>query len=227
VHYWLRQQRNAAAGGIGHERIVMNISNITFGAAFVISTLFGSAVLAQTVEFDLFGMQIGDTLEEVDQIATERGFEPSSKPLTSGPDFEQAVAIRRGEISRSDANNAVAEARYVRGEDRLTIEFAPWPEGSSVSRIIYRPRLGSLDDCPGFLEAFEARYGHGIEYAGDWLDRPTVRINGVEQTEAGTVTASASCSFSSPAAIYLTYWKANFVLNDLLDEADGEIIHDF
>lgn len=204
----------------------MNISHITFGA-LVSASLLGSPAVAQTVEFDLFGIQIGDTLEKVEQIAAERGFEPTSKPFLKGPDFNQAVALRRGDSADSGTENAVSEARYMRGEDRLTIEFKPWPDGSSVSRIIYRPRLGSLDDCPGFLEAFEDRYGHGIEYAGDWLDRPTVRINGVEQPEAGTVTASASCSFSSSAAIYLTYWNANVVLNDLLDEADGEMVHDF
>lgn len=49
----------------------------------------------------------------------------------------KAVALRRDEIERNDATAAIPEARYVRGEDRFTIE---WPDGSKVHRIIYRPR---------------------------------------------------------------------------------------
>lgn len=206
----------------------MNLLNYTLKVAVVSMSLIGSNLAAQTVEFDIFDIKIGSHPDKVGEALLSHGFTPSTRSIISGPTFEQAVALRRDEIERSDAKGAVAQARYVRGDDQITVEFKPWPEGSKATRIIYRPHLNSLDDCDGFISAFNDRYGHGVEYAGDWLDRPTVRSsNGIVQQEAGGVNASVSCGFSSPAAIYLTQWNARFIFNDLLDSAVGEIVHDF
>ena len=140
-------------------------------SALMVVALVASAS-AQEIEFDLFGIRIGDTFEKVETVLLNRGFRPppatifGTPPIRYGPTFEQAVALRRNEIEKQDATGAVAEANYLRGFDKVQVDFTPWPDGPAVTRVTYRPDIVIPDDCPGFREAFDARYSHGIAYKG-------------------------------------------------------------
>ena len=203
-------------------------------SALMVVALVASAS-AQEIEFDLFGIRIGDTFEKVETVLLNRGFRPppatifGTPPIRYGPTFEQAVALRRNEIEKQDATGAVAEANYLRGFDKVQVDFTPWPDGPAVTRVTYRPDIVIPDDCPGFREAFDARYSHGIAYKGKWLDRPTIKQGTLFESPATeTVFISEDCVtgfFGASIDLYLG--SPHIILNDLLDEADGEVVHDF
>ena len=192
--------------------------------SIVASMLVAMSTNAQQIDFDLYGVRVGDALPAVDVALEEAGYERTS--IRHGPSFEQAVALRRRQIEQQDAVDAPLEARYARDEDEVLVEFTPWPNGPAVTRVIYRPDLVVPDDCPALLEAFEARYSHGIAYAGNWIDRPLVK-DGIERPSLDAVTAKAKCRPMSSVMILLSQTRSNFALRDLLDQADGEKTHDF
>lgn len=192
----------------------------------VLVSMLAVPASAEDIVFDLYGVRIGDTREAVETALSENGFELAEKGERRGPTFEEAIALRNREIGIREAVGDVQELNYVRGTDRVLVEFTPWPDGTSVSRVIYRPELVIPDDCPGFLSAVDERYGHGIEYAGDWIDRP-LESERPERKASGTVSVSGKCAYSKGVAISMSLWQANGVFREMLDEADGEPKHDF
>ncbi|WP_037424744.1 hypothetical protein [Sinorhizobium sp. CCBAU 05631] len=140
-----------------------------YAAAFA---LVSCPAVAQDVKFDVFGIQVGATPAVVSQALTDKGF--SIYQELRGPSFDEQIALRRNKIEMGAAKGAVKEIMYVRDEDRVSVTFAAWPEGEKVVRVTYHPSI-TEDDCPTFESAAQKKYGHGIEYAGTWIDRPLVK----------------------------------------------------
>ncbi|WP_085043999.1 hypothetical protein [Ensifer aridi] len=185
--------------------------------------LVSCPAIAQDVKFDVFGIQVGDTPAVVSQALTEKGFSVDQE--LRGPTFDEQIALRRNKIEMGAAKGAVKEITYARDQDRVSVTFAPWPGGEKVIRVIYHPNITD-DDCPSFESAAQKKYGHGIEYAGTWIDRPLVKNGLTSRRSNETVSVLVKCGWGSK---YISMHQSGAfdILGEMLDRADGGVIHDF
>ncbi|MFK4260092.1 hypothetical protein [Agrobacterium tumefaciens] len=186
--------------------------------------LFTGPAAAQVTTFDVFGVRVGDGPEAVTRALTEKGF--SKDVELRGPTFDEQVALRRNKIDLGSAKGAVKEITYRRDSNKISIMFTAWPDGEKVTRVFYRPNITQAD-CPAFTTAAQQKYGVGIEYAGEWIDRPVEKTNGFSERKLDeTVSIAAKCSAGS-RYLAMDLFGAQKMQNQMLDKADGEVKHDF
>lgn len=188
-------------------------------------TMAGPLAAEEPISFDLHGVRIGDEPRTVETALAEAGYARSE--IQSGPDFEQSVALRRGELEQAEATASVAQATYERGEEVVVVTYLPWPSGPGVTRVRYLPDATAPGDCPGLRSAYETRYAEGIAYQNGFIDRPLEKDGFFENLPLDAVMAEFACGVFETPSIELSQVLATNMLNEMLTQAHGSKAHDF
>ena len=179
--------------------------------------LAGSAT-AQNIDFDIFDVRIGDTPVVASKTLAAKGFQ--AKPELRGPSFEERLDVRRKKINELEARGAIKEIEFSRDADKVTLIFTAWPDGEKVSGLFYRPNM-TYDDCPQFISAAKQKYEKGIEYAGEWIDRPITKKGLSTARAPETVSVKVQCSRGRQyLSMHLS--SAGSIQSEMLDKVDAK-----
>ena len=86
--------------------------------------------------FDILGIKLGMTVDEVKTQAKAKGFDDVKRSLA--PSFEQAVALENREQVQARDYNGTLRARFGGDSEKVEVFFTQTPGGSQAARISYR-----------------------------------------------------------------------------------------
>lgn len=124
-------------------------------------------VAADVGGFDILGIQLGMSPDEVEAQARAKGFES----LVSGasPSFEQLVAMRSREQVLPKDFSGVLSIRFSSDREAAEVYFVQTPDGSQVSQIAYR-FFGTGVNLDQMTDQVVGKYGQpDLERADQWL----------------------------------------------------------
>lgn len=193
-------------------------------AAFAFFLATALPATAKDITFDIYGIQIGDTFEDVERAMSTAGFE--LQPELGGDiryqrSFEDQRLIRVGELEASEAERTTPKKATYSNDDKglIGVHFTAWPDGAAVTDVHFYLNEEFLD-CDTFTEASNEKFGHGIQVDEGWTD--------TADEPDGSITVWVDCgSYGFNPKLHLFMRRASQMHTELLSQTDPEPELDF
>ena len=124
-------------------------------------------VAADVDGFDILGIQLGMSPDEVEAQARAKGFDDVVSG--TGPSFEQLVAIESREQVLPQDFSGILSMKFGSDREAAEVYFVQTPAGSQVSRVTYR-FFGTGVNLDQMTDQVLEKYGQpDLERASEWL----------------------------------------------------------